>query len=104
MEVYKDTYFVQFDDFDTARETLLADLVGEELFGVALIAIDKQEIERDQITDLVRRRLKANPELAVLINPDEHVEHGLVVDMMDQAREGGTIKMAIAVKPKDRRR
>jgi biopolymer transport protein ExbD len=38
-----------------------------------------------------------------LINADERVEHGLVVDMMDSARQAGVAKMAIAVKPKDSR-
>jgi biopolymer transport protein ExbD len=67
------------------------------------IAIDKQEVERDQIANFLRRRLKSNPELVVLVNADEHVEHGLVVDVMDQARQAGVAKMAIAVKPKDSR-
>jgi biopolymer transport protein ExbD len=38
-----------------------------------------------------------------LINADERVEHGLVVDVMDAARQAGVVKMAIAVKPKDSR-
>jgi len=67
------------------------------------IAIDKQEVERDQIATFLRRRLKSNPELVVLVNADERVEHGLVVDVMDQARQAGVAKMAIAVKPKDSR-
>ena len=67
------------------------------------IAIDKQEVQRDQIVNFLRRRLKSNPELVVLVNADERVEHGLVVDVMDQARQAGVAKMAIAVKPKDSR-
>jgi biopolymer transport protein ExbD len=67
------------------------------------ITIYKQKVERDQIANFLRRRLKASPELVVLINADEHVEHGLVVDVMDQARQAGVAKMAIAVKPKDNR-
>jgi biopolymer transport protein ExbD len=38
-----------------------------------------------------------------LINADERVEHGRVVDVMDAARQAGVTKMAIAVKPKDLR-
>ena len=36
-----------------------------------------------------------------MINADERVEHGRVVDVMDDARQAGVVKMAIAVKPKD---
>jgi biopolymer transport protein ExbD len=50
-----------------------------------------------------KERLTANPELLVLINADERVEHGRVVDVMDDARQAGVAKMAIAVKPKDSR-
>jgi len=39
-----------------------------------------------------------------LINADERVEHGRVVDVMDIARQAGVAKMVIAVKPKDARR
>ena len=52
---------------------------------------------------VLQQRLAANPELLVLINADERVEHGRVVDVMDDARQAGVVKMAIAVKPKDSR-
>ena len=68
------------------------------------ITIDKQEVARDRIHATLQKRLEKNPELLVLINADERVEHGLVVEVMDQARQAGVAKMAIAVKPKDNRR
>jgi len=67
------------------------------------ITIDKQEAPRDQIGAMLTARLTKNPELLVLINADERVEHGLVVEVMDQARQAGVAKMAIAVKPKESR-
>jgi biopolymer transport protein ExbD len=67
------------------------------------IFIDKQEVPRENIRALLQERLVANPELLVLINADERVEHGRVVDLMDDARQAGVTKMAIAVKPKDSR-
>jgi biopolymer transport protein ExbD len=67
------------------------------------ISIDKQEASRDRVGDILKARLAANPELLVLINADERVEHGLVIEVMDQARQAGVAKMAIAVKPKERR-
>jgi biopolymer transport protein ExbD len=67
------------------------------------ISIDKQETPRDQIGAVLKARLVKTPELLVLINADERVEHGLVVEVMDQARVAGVAKMAIAVKPKESR-
>ena len=67
------------------------------------ITIDKQPVARDEIRTVLRKRLTSNPELLVLINADEVVQHGLVVDVMDQARQAGVVKMAIAIKPKEGR-
>ena len=67
------------------------------------VYIDKQEVPRESIRTVLQQRLSANPELLVLINADERVEHGRVVDVMDIARQVGVAKMAIAVKPKDGR-
>ena len=67
------------------------------------ISIDKQEVARAQIGEVLKARLMKNPDLLVLINADETVEHGLVVEIMDAARQAGVAKMAIAVKPKGRR-
>src|SRR5262244_1674456 len=66
------------------------------------VYIDKQEVPRDNIRTVLQQRL-SNPELLVLINADERVEHGRVVDVMDDARQARVAKMAIAVKPKDNR-
>lgn len=43
------------------------------------IAIDTQEVSRAQIRDILKARLIKNPELLILINADERVEHGAVV-------------------------
>jgi biopolymer transport protein ExbD len=67
------------------------------------INIDKQEVPLDRLGDILKARLASKPELLVLINADERVAHGLVVEVMDQARQAGVSKMAIAVKPKEGR-
>jgi biopolymer transport protein ExbD len=67
------------------------------------ISIDKQEVARNRIRDALEKRLQNNPQLLVLINADERVEHGIVVEVMDAARQAGVAKMAIAVKAKERR-
>ena len=52
---------------------------------------------------MLEQRVSAKPDLLVLINADERVEHGRVVDVLDDTRQAGVTKMAIAVKPKDNR-
>jgi biopolymer transport protein ExbD len=65
------------------------------------ITIDKQPVGRDEIRTVLQKRLASNPELLVLINADEVVQHGLVVEVMDRARLAGITKMAIAIAPKE---
>jgi biopolymer transport protein ExbD len=67
------------------------------------VSIDKREVPRENVRSILAQRLSAKPDLLVLINADEHVEHGLVVEIMDAARQAGVAKMAIAVKPRDSR-
>ena len=67
------------------------------------IAIDKREVPRAQVGEILKARLLKTPDLLVLINADEKVEHGVVVEVMDAARQAGVAKMAIAIKPKDSR-
>lgn len=66
------------------------------------VAIDKQDVPRAQVGEILKSRLAKNPDLLVLINADEKVAHGAVVEIMDAARQAGVAKMAIAIKPKDR--
>jgi biopolymer transport protein ExbD len=40
--------------------------------------------------------LKVGPDNLVIINADRHVEHGLVVTAMDEARKAGVSRFAIA--------
>src|SRR5215470_79680 len=67
------------------------------------VFLDKQEVSLENIRTVLQQRIAAKPDLLVLINGDEHVEHGVVVEIMDAARQAGVARMAIAVKPKDSR-
>ena len=67
------------------------------------IAIDKQDVPRAQVGEILKARLLKTPDLLVLINADEKVEHGLVIEVMDAARQAGVARMAIAIKPEDGR-
>jgi biopolymer transport protein ExbD len=64
------------------------------------IFLDKQAIDKTELPDLLRGQLAKNPELLVVINADDGLEHGDVVEIMDIARSAHVARMAIAVKPK----
>lgn len=65
------------------------------------VSLDKEPVEKSALADRLRRRLEKNPGLLVLINADDGVEHGRVVEVMDIARSADAAKIAIAVKPKE---
>jgi biopolymer transport protein ExbD len=68
------------------------------------VFIDKQPVEKEMLGDLLRQQLADNADLLVVINADDGVEHGRVVEVMDIARGANVARMAIAVKPKETKR
>ncbi len=67
------------------------------------IFLNKEEIDQASLGVLLRQRLAENADLLVVINADDGVEHGRVVEVMDIARGANVARMAIAVKPKESR-
>jgi biopolymer transport protein ExbD len=65
------------------------------------LIFNKTQIPVDSLRESLTTELVKNPELLVVINADEGVEHGKVVEIMDQARQTGASKLSIAVKPKE---
>jgi biopolymer transport protein ExbD len=63
--------------------------------------LDKEPVDQARLADRLRRQLAQNTDLLVVINADDAVEHGRVVEVMDIARGADVARMAIAVKPKD---
>lgn len=66
--------------------------------------LDKQPIAWEALPNRLTALATTNPELTVIINADEDVPHGRVVEAMDVARGAGVSRMAIAVKPAEARR
>jgi biopolymer transport protein ExbD len=64
---------------------------------------NKSEVSEESLRQSLREGLVKNPELLVVINADDGVQHGKVVELMDQARQTGATKLSIAVKPKENR-
>src|SRR5262249_22778814 len=61
----------------------------------------KTKLPARSLRQLLRPELTKNPELLVVINADDGVNHGRVVEIMAQARQTGVTKLSIAVKPKE---
>jgi len=68
------------------------------------IFFDKQPVEKTSLADRLGGLIAKNPELLVVINADDGVEHGHVVEVMNIARSANVAKMAIAVKPKEQKK
>jgi biopolymer transport protein ExbD len=68
------------------------------------IFLNQEEVDQAALGDLLRQQLEQNADLLVVVNADDGVEHGRVVEVMDIARGANVAKMAIAVKPKESRR
>lgn len=65
--------------------------------------LNKKEVGRESLLQSLRQQLEKNPDLLVIINADDGVQHGKVVELMDEARQAGVAKLSIAVKPKENR-
>lgn len=66
--------------------------------------LNKQSIAWEALPNRLTALVATNPELTVIINADEGVLHGRVVEVMDAARGAGVSRMAIAVTPAEARR
>jgi biopolymer transport protein ExbD len=65
------------------------------------IYLNKEEVDQAALTALLRQYVEQNSDVLVIINADDGVEHGRVVEVMDIARRADVAKIAIAVKPKE---
>ena len=61
--------------------------------------LNKDPVSQGDLVDAVRTRLARNPDLVVVINADESVQHREVVAAMDAVKKAGASRMAIATLP-----
>jgi biopolymer transport protein ExbD len=64
---------------------------------------NKKEIPLAQLSPLLKSDLNENPKILVIINADTDVLHGRVVEVMDEAKALGALRLAIATKAKGER-
>jgi biopolymer transport protein ExbD len=61
--------------------------------------LNRESITLQDLGPRVKEALAAEPELMVIINADGEVRHSAVVNVMDELRDSGVARLAIAVKP-----
>jgi biopolymer transport protein ExbD len=66
--------------------------------------LNQQAIDKAALSEALHQQLAKNAEMLVVINADDGVQHGQVVEVMDIARAANVAKMAIAVKPKEQKK
>jgi biopolymer transport protein ExbD len=66
--------------------------------------LNQQLVDKSALGDALAQQLAKNADLLVVINADDGVAHGQVVEVMDLARAANVARMAIAVKPKERKK
>lgn len=60
------------------------------------LSLNRQSIELNALAGAVRQQIKPEQELVVVLNADKAVNHGQVVEVMDQLRRVEGAKLAIA--------
>ena len=60
---------------------------------------DAQPIDLDQLVASVKERLKAKPDMSVVISADKEVRYAAVMRVMDALQEAGTPRVGLLVKP-----
>lgn len=66
--------------------------------------LNQQRVEKTALGDALKQQLAKNADMLVVINADDGVAHGRVVEVMDIARAVNVARMAIAVKPKEQKK
>ncbi|MEM9136167.1 MAG: biopolymer transporter ExbD [Cyanobacteria bacterium P01_F01_bin.42] len=64
------------------------------------IFLNREPIELNQLSPELTEIVEAEENLLVILNADEQVQHGLVVQVMDRARRIEGVKLAIATRKK----
>ncbi|TYQ27949.1 ExbD/TolR family protein [Pseudanabaena sp. UWO310] len=62
------------------------------------VFLNKQKIGITEVSDRVKQLLEPNQDLVVVLNADRTVQHGDIIQIMDQLKQIPRVKMAIATK------
>lgn len=71
------------------RVTITIDQQGQ-------VSLNRKPIQADALVPAIQNLIQPNQEALVIVNADQQVNHGLVVNIMDQVRQIKGAKLAIA--------
>jgi biopolymer transport protein ExbD len=61
-----------------------------------IIYLNKAQVSLEDLKGLLVSRMASSPDKTVVIKADKDIKHGLVVNVLDIAKESGALKLAIA--------
>ena len=64
------------------------------------IYLNRKLVTLDDVRKILKQKARINPKMLVIIQADEQVTHGKVVQIMDIAKSSGLNKLAIATRPR----
>lgn len=65
------------------------------------VAINQKYVTENELKDRLYEEAQLNSSTLVIIQADQNVSHGKVVEVMDLAKQAGLSRLAIATEPKD---
>ena len=81
-------------------------MIQEDQTWTVMVSKDGQlsaqgsDFDQSQLFEKLQEQLKGNPQLSLIIEADEELSHGIVVDMMDIAQEVGVSSVQIGATQK----
>jgi len=77
----------------------IPDTVSITVTADGAVFVNKEAVSVQELRDRLREVQQAQTEPSVVVNADEAVRYGLVVQVLDAVKQAGLTKLAIATKP-----
>jgi len=68
------------------------------------IYLNRKLVTLDDVRKILKQKARINPKMLVIIQADAQVTHGKVVQIMDIAKTSGLNKLAIATRPRQKKK
>ncbi len=65
-----------------------------------MLSVDGMEFSKSELPERLKVQLQQQPKLSLVIEADEELSHGMVVDLMDIAQEAGVSSLQIGATQK----
>jgi len=68
------------------------------------VYLNRKLVSMDEVRKSLQQKARINPKMLVIIQADEQVTHGKVVQIMDMAKSAGLNKLAIATRQRQKKK